>query len=62
MKLLLLLSDEAQIAHRRDAELKSVQEEKEDAKQKVAAFLDVILKQQDYETDASNGNDQTMTS
>jgi mediator of RNA polymerase II transcription subunit 22 len=45
MKLLLLLSDEAQIAHRRDAELKSVQEEKDDAKQKVAALLDDLLKQ-----------------
>jgi mediator of RNA polymerase II transcription subunit 22 len=45
MKLLLLLSDEAQIAHRRDAELKSLQEEKGDAKQKVAALLDDLLKQ-----------------
>jgi len=45
MKLLLLLSDEAQIAHRRDAELKSVQEEKEGAKQSVAALLDDLLQQ-----------------
>lgn len=45
MKLLLLLSDEAQIAHRRDAELKSVQEEKEDIKQKAAAVLDALLRQ-----------------
>ncbi|KAF8959483.1 hypothetical protein BDZ97DRAFT_1388450 [Flammula alnicola] len=44
MKLLLLLSDEAQIAHRRDAELKIVQEEREDAKQKVAALLDDLLR------------------
>ncbi|KAF9471518.1 hypothetical protein BDN70DRAFT_567154 [Pholiota conissans] len=44
MKLLLLLSDEAQIAHRRDAELKIVQEEREDAKDKVAALLDELLR------------------
>jgi len=44
MKLLLLLSDEAQIAHRRDAELKMVQEEKDDAKEKVAALLDELLR------------------
>ena len=44
MKLLLLLSDEAQIAHRRDAELKMVQEEKDDAKEKVAVLLDELLR------------------
>ncbi|KAF5391580.1 hypothetical protein D9757_002509 [Collybiopsis confluens] len=44
MKLLLLLSDEAQIAYRRDAELKVVQEEKENAKEQVAALLDEILR------------------
>ena len=44
MKLLLLLSDEAQIAHRRDAELKVIQEEKEDAKAKVATLLDDLLR------------------
>ncbi|KAG5636652.1 hypothetical protein H0H81_007271 [Sphagnurus paluster] len=43
MKLLLLLSDEAQLAHRRDAELKVVQEDKEEARQKVAKLLDEIL-------------------
>lgn len=43
MKLLLLLSDEAQIAHRRDAELKVVQEDKEQARKEVAALLDEIL-------------------
>lgn len=43
MKLLLLLSDEAQMAHRRDAELKIVQEEKDDARQKVSKLLDEIL-------------------
>ncbi len=55
MKLLLLLSDEAQIAHRRDAELRSVQDEKEDAKQKVAALLDEILKRPDGNADGTNG-------
>ncbi len=44
MKLLLLLSDEAQIAHRRDAELKVVQEERDDAKAKVAVLLNELLK------------------
>ena len=41
MKLLLLLSDEAQIAHRRDVELNIVQEER---KTKVAALLDELLR------------------
>lgn len=44
MKLLLLLSDEAQIANRRDAELRVMQAEKEDAKKKVAALLDDLLR------------------
>ncbi|KAE9405214.1 hypothetical protein BT96DRAFT_916386 [Gymnopus androsaceus JB14] len=44
MKLLLLLSDEAQIAHRRDAELKVVKEEKEKAKEHVAVLLDEMLR------------------
>lgn len=57
MKLLLLLSDEAQIAHRRDAELKAVQDEKEDAKQKVSSLCDVIFKQ-DYGNGGSTGNVQ----
>ena len=43
MKLLLLLSDEAQIVKRRDAELRSVQAEKSDAQKKVAALLDELL-------------------
>ncbi|KAF8196890.1 hypothetical protein K438DRAFT_1825736 [Mycena galopus ATCC 62051] len=47
MKLLLLLSDEAQIAHRRDAELKTVQEEKEDARAQVAALLDELIRRPD---------------
>ena len=45
MKLLLLLSDEAQLAHRRDAELKVVQEEKNGARQQVAELLDDLLGQ-----------------
>ncbi|KAI0711497.1 hypothetical protein C8Q76DRAFT_623073 [Earliella scabrosa] len=43
MKLLLLLSDETQIAKRRDAELRSVQAEKKEAQTKVAALLDELL-------------------
>ena len=43
MKLLLLLSDETQIAKRRDAELRVVQTEKSDAQKKVAALLDELL-------------------
>ncbi|KAF8556210.1 hypothetical protein OG21DRAFT_1409588 [Imleria badia] len=44
LKLLLLLSDEAQIAHRRDVELRHVQQEKTEAQQKVAALLDELFK------------------
>ncbi|KAJ7173649.1 hypothetical protein C8R46DRAFT_119200 [Mycena filopes] len=47
MKLLLLLSDEAQIAHRRDTELKTVREEKEDARAQVAALLDELIRRPD---------------
>ncbi|KAF8718579.1 hypothetical protein AX14_011759 [Amanita brunnescens Koide BX004] len=43
MKLLLLLSDEAQIAHRRDAELKVIQVERDDARKRVAALLDELF-------------------
>ncbi|OBZ72270.1 Mediator of RNA polymerase II transcription subunit 22 [Grifola frondosa] len=43
MKLLLLLSDEAQIANRRDVELRSVQAENEDAQKKVAILLNELL-------------------
>lgn len=43
MKLLLLLSDESQISHRRDAELKAVREEKNEARKQVAALLDELL-------------------
>ncbi|KAI0747111.1 hypothetical protein C8Q80DRAFT_1179385 [Daedaleopsis nitida] len=42
LKLLLLLSDEAQIAKRRDTELRSVQAEKLVAQKKVAALLDEL--------------------
>ena len=44
MKLMLLLSDEAQIANRRDAELRVVKAEKDEAKKKVAALLDELLR------------------
>lgn len=43
MKLLLLLSDESQIASRRDAELKAVQEEKQETMKKAAHLLDQLL-------------------
>jgi mediator of RNA polymerase II transcription subunit 22 len=44
MKLLLLLSDETQIAHRRDAEMKSLRLEKKEAKEKVALLLDELIR------------------
>lgn len=44
MKLLLLLSDEAQIANRRDMELRQVSAQKEETKKKVAALLDELLR------------------
>ena len=51
MKLLLLLSDESQIANRRDAEQRTVQAEKEEMKKKVAALLDDLLNTR-HENDA----------
>jgi mediator of RNA polymerase II transcription subunit 22 len=45
MKLQLLLSDEAQIVERRDAELATTLEEKEAAKAKVAELLSELLQQ-----------------
>lgn len=53
MKLLLLLSDEAQIAHRRDAELKVVKEESEKTKKEVAALLDDLLRQKESDQNIS---------
>ncbi|TFK40183.1 hypothetical protein BDQ12DRAFT_680479 [Crucibulum laeve] len=44
MKLLLLLSDEAQIAHRRDTELKIIQQEKSQTRKEVVAILDDLLR------------------
>ena len=44
MKLLLLLSDETQIANRRDVELRTIHAEKEDIKKKVAEILDELLR------------------
>lgn len=43
MKLLLLLSDESQIASRRDAELKAVHAEKQETIKEVAHLLDQLL-------------------
>lgn len=43
IKLLLLLSDEAQIASRRDAELKVVTQEKNEAKERASRLLDELL-------------------
>jgi mediator of RNA polymerase II transcription subunit 22 len=44
MKLLLLLSDEAQIAHRRDAEMKAVRAQKDEARDKVTMLLDELIR------------------
>lgn len=54
MKLLLLLSDEAQIAHRRDAETKVVQEERDEAKKQVEKILDDLLRK------PSDSNEQRL--
>ncbi|KAF9787367.1 hypothetical protein BJ322DRAFT_1204091 [Thelephora terrestris] len=51
MKLLLLLSDESQIASRRDAELKAVQVEKQETIEKVAHVLDQLLGRSSAATD-----------
>ncbi|KAN0139029.1 hypothetical protein V8E53_003417 [Lactarius tabidus] len=50
MKLQLLLSDEAQIVERRDAELATTLKEKEDAKSKVAELLSELLRQSSGES------------
>lgn len=44
LKLLLLLSDEAQIARWRDEEMKDVRHEKSEAQQKVAVLLDELFR------------------
>ena len=43
LKLLLLLSDESQIARWRDEEIRHVKREKSEAQQKVAALLDELF-------------------
>lgn len=43
IKLLLLLSDEVQVAHRKETELGVVQEETKEIKTKVAALLDELI-------------------
>ncbi|TCD61842.1 hypothetical protein EIP91_007832 [Steccherinum ochraceum] len=60
MKLLLLLSDESQIANRRDAEQRSVQAEKEEAKKKVAALLDELLNTRQQSTSNAATMDTVM--
>ncbi|KAI0824866.1 hypothetical protein BC628DRAFT_375980 [Trametes gibbosa] len=61
MKLLLLLSDETQIAKRRDAELRNVQAEKGDAQKKVAALLDELLcSQRDDGASGREGQEDAM--
>lgn len=44
LKLLLLLSDEAQIARWRDEEMKNLQQEKSEAQQEVAILLDELFR------------------
>lgn len=62
MKLLLLLSDETQIAKRRDAELRQVQAEKNDAQKKAAALLDELLSsERDDGTSSGNTRGDAMT-
>lgn len=63
MKLLLLLSDESQIANRRDAEMKQVKVEKEELQRKVAALLDALLHpQHEDDPEDSPGASQMDTS
>lgn len=54
MKLLLLLSDEAQIAHRRDVELKNVREEKDEARKAVIALLNELVRRPSSEADSGD--------
>ena len=54
MKLLLLLSDESQIANRRDIEHKALETEKIETKQKVAELLDQLLSMHNSETGRDN--------
>ncbi|KAF7309553.1 hypothetical protein MIND_00326200 [Mycena indigotica] len=49
MKLLLLLSDEAQITTRRDEEIKVVQQEKEAARAQVVELLDQLIQRPELE-------------
>ena len=57
MKLLLLLSDESQIANRRDIEHKALETEKIETKQKVAELLDQLLNMHNSETSPNNPQD-----
>ncbi|THH14107.1 hypothetical protein EW146_g6179 [Bondarzewia mesenterica] len=62
MKLLLLLSDEAQIVNRRDAEFKSAQQEKEEAKRKVAELLNELFRQSSADTRTTAQHSTNRTS
>ncbi|KAF9440978.1 hypothetical protein P691DRAFT_685549 [Macrolepiota fuliginosa MF-IS2] len=53
MKLLLLLSDEAQIAHRRDVELQNVQKDRDEIKEEVANLLTDLLHESHSQSIAS---------
>ena len=59
LKLLLLLSDEAQIAHRRDVELKNIEDETKDTRQKVANLLDELLHPPPSSTSQSSSAPET---
>lgn len=48
MKLLLLISDEAQIAHRRDVELQNVQRERDGIKEEVGNLLTDLLRESHF--------------
>ncbi|CAL1716582.1 unnamed protein product [Somion occarium] len=62
MKLLLLLSDESQIANRRDMEQRSLQAEKEESKKKIADLLDELLNMRNPPNGAPPSQDVEMGS
>ena len=57
---MLLLSDEAQIANRRDAELRVVTAEKDEAKKKVAELLDELLRSQEQDGAVQQNNSMQL--
>jgi hypothetical protein len=58
IKLLLLLSDEAQLAHRRDAELGELRKETQDAKAEVAELLDGLFRRKGNEGWSESGQNE----